>query len=375
MGAAMTAAVGLIIFVGVPWLTSPAPPLSSDEIEEQVLGPEVEGVSEAAGRMVLREEAPEHPVLALLGPDTRRTEGDAGTGELPAPLSVDEVAGAMSEFVRLASAPDVDWEEDDPVSTEDAGEAAALSPVEAPAAVEPVAVPAPGEGVEPEAVVVQELEAVTVGKSADRVPVEEGPVAAPDAEATAVAAAVVEADEEPVVPAEAALAEGPEGADVAVIPVGAGIPEPDTDAAAAVKGPPQGAPMISEAATPSGEPRQDRLHEAGRVGQPISGPPLLPQGVVVPHNLRGVMGYRLPLVSRQEVPDQVVSGVLIPGHTTYVILRKGEWELTGLSAEEIEVLRQAAEAAEKVSRGDDDGKSRRWRLFDLFRRKNRGETP
>ena len=132
--------------------------------------------------------------------------------------------------------------------------------------------------------------------------------------------------------------------------------------------------MISEAATPPGGPHERRVHEAGQVGQPISGPPLLPQGVVVPHNLRGVMGYRLPLVSRQEVPDQVVSGVLIPGHTTYVILRKGEWELTGLSAEEIEMLRQAAEAAEKVSRGDDDGRSRRWRLFDLFRRKNRGET-
>ena len=49
----------------------------------------------------------------------------------------------------------------------------------------------------------------------------------------------------------------------------------------------------------------------------------LPRPVRVPGTLRGVMGYRLPLVSRQEVPGQVVSGVLIPAHTTYVILQPG----------------------------------------------------
>ena len=53
--------------------------------------------------------------------------------------------------------------------------------------------------------------------------------------------------------------------------------------------------------------------------------------VLVPQTLRGVMGYRLPLVSRQEVPGQVVSGVLIPAHTTYVILKPGHWELIGLT--------------------------------------------
>ena len=39
------------------------------------------------------------------------------------------------------------------------------------------------------------------------------------------------------------------------------------------------------------------------------------------------MGYRLPMVSRQHVPDQVVSGVLVRAHETYVILRPGYWEL------------------------------------------------
>ena len=83
------------------------------------------------------------------------------------------------------------------------------------------------------------------------------------------------------------------------------------------------------------------------------------------------MGYRLPLVSRQEVPDQVVSGVLIPAHTTYVILRPGEWELTGLSAAEIELLRKVAG---KAAAGADDGEPRGWRLFDLFRRKDAEEA-
>ena len=167
--------------------------------------------------------------------------------------------------------------------------------------------------------------------------------------------------------------ENPEERESSEIPLESGNPESGTELPAAVNKALEDAPVIAEAATPSGGPRRNRAHEAGQVGQPQTGLPPLPQGVVVPHSLRGVMGYRLPLVSRQEVPDQVVSGVLIPGHTTYVILRPGEWELTGLSAEEIEVLRQAAEAAEKVGEGH-DGKPRRWRIFDVFRRKDRREA-
>ena len=70
--------------------------------------------------------------------------------------------------------------------------------------------------------------------------------------------------------------------------------------------------------------------------------------VLVPQTLRGVMGYRLPLVSRQEVPAQVVSGVLIPAHTTYVILKPGHWELIGLTPAELEALRDTAKADEPV---------------------------
>ena len=77
------------------------------------------------------------------------------------------------------------------------------------------------------------------------------------------------------------------------------------------------------------------------------------------------MGYRLPLVSRQEVPDQVVSGVLIPAHTTFVILRGGEWELTGLEAHEVERMRDAREV---VAAPEPEAVRRSWNPLRLFRR-------
>ena len=91
-----------------------------------------------------------------------------------------------------------------------------------------------------------------------------------------------------------------------------------------------------------------------------------PGPVLAPGTLRGVVGYRLPLVSRQTVPAQVVSGVLIPAHTTYVILRPGYWELVGLSPAEVEVLRAAANADDPMAQSEQV--SRGWNLLRLFRR-------
>ena len=88
--------------------------------------------------------------------------------------------------------------------------------------------------------------------------------------------------------------------------------------------------------------------------------------MLVPRVLRGVMGYRLPLVSRQQVPGQVVSGVLIPAHTTYVILQPGGWELVGLSPGELEALRAAAKADEPAVHVESP--VRRWNPLRLFRR-------
>ena len=103
-------------------------------------------------------------------------------------------------------------------------------------------------------------------------------------------------------------------------------------------------------------------------GMPTDLPPEPPmrevEPVRVPGTLRGVMGYRLPLVSRQEVPDQVVSGVLIPAHTTFVVLRGGEWELVDVKPEELERLRAERPAA----RPERQPSRRGWNPLRLFRR-------
>lgn len=358
LGVAMTGVVALIVFVGAPWLTSPEPeprPPSSDEIVEQVLGPQAERAMEAVDGMVLRAEAPEHPVMGLSGSAAEKAEAQGEAGELPAPLSADEVAGAMSEFVRVASAPGDEFDEDDPGTVGTQSEPEGV--VEAPAPVEP-AIPEVGQ---PEVVAVEEPEAAAVDETAGSVSPAEAPLAA---------VAVPETVDASMNDRAVGL-ESPDGGELPEIPLEAGSPEPDVELTAA-----DDAPAVAEVATPSGGPRERRAHEAGQAGQPQAGLPPLPEGVVVPHSLRGVMGYRLPLVSRQEVPDQVVSGVLIPGHTTYVILRQGEWELVGLSAEEIELLRQAAERAEteELAEGADEAEPRGWRPFDVFRRKDRGGT-
>ena len=134
---------------------------------------------------------------------------------------------------------------------------------------------------------------------------------------------------------------------------------------------------VEEAPDPSKGATGEETPGAGQAG--LSDPRLPPESdpVLVPGTLRGVMGYRLPLVSRQELPDQVVSGVLIPAHTTYVILKPGHWELVGLSPEEVQALQAAAEKAkaeEFAARGNAESarkpESRRWRPFKLFRKRN-----
>ena len=99
-----------------------------------------------------------------------------------------------------------------------------------------------------------------------------------------------------------------------------------------------------EVSHPSGGVPDDAAARATRAGERQSGtaPRKTEASVVVPGTLRGVMGYRLPLISRQEVPDQIVSGVLIPAHTTFVILKEGSWELLNVTPEELERFREAA---------------------------------
>ena len=107
-------------------------------------------------------------------------------------------------------------------------------------------------------------------------------------------------------------------------------------------------PSAAEIPAPAGETVETEGSGAGQAGSPHAGLPPQEdaQPVVVPGTLRGVMGYRMPLVSRQGVPDQVVSGVLIPAHTTFVILKPGYWELIGLEPGEVERLRDASRRRE-----------------------------
>ena len=152
--------------------------------------------------------------------------------------------------------------------------------------------------------------------------------------------------------------------DTLSIGAGSGMSRPwpaDGDAAAM-------APSPDDQTTPAKDAAAEARDE-GRSGGTQTDLPPEPaaqkvEPVRVPGTLRGVMGYRLPMVSRQEVPDQVVSGVLIPAHTTFVVLRGGEWELVDLKPEELERLRAEPPAVEPERQPARRG----WNPLRLFRR-------
>ena len=127
-------------------------------------------------------------------------------------------------------------------------------------------------------------------------------------------------------------------------------------------------PALPERPAPAeGALAADR-HDEKQAGLPAQSAVQEAEPVRVPGTLRGIMGYRLPLISRQEVPDQIVSGVLIPAHTTFVILRGGEWELVGLSPDEVKRLEGAAEAAAAPPETTPQPIRRGWNPLRLFRR-------
>ena len=63
-----------------------------------------------------------------------------------------------------------------------------------------------------------------------------------------------------------------------------------------------------------------------------------------------------------------MSGVLIPAHTTFVILRGGEWELVDLAPDEVKRLKDAAEAAAAPPETEPPPVRRSWNPLRLFRR-------
>ena len=58
---------------------------------------------------------------------------------------------------------------------------------------------------------------------------------------------------------------------------------------------------------------------------------------------RGAMGYRVPLVVRQRVPAQILGGIYMPAHETYVVLQPGYWEALG-TTEDPAVVSEPADA-------------------------------
>ena len=126
----------------------------------------------------------------------------------------------------------------------------------------------------------------------------------------------------------------------------------------------------SETPSPSEELSPGAAAGSVRAGNRQASPPA--EAVVVGRTLRGVMGYRMPLVSRQAVPDQVVSGVLIPAHTTFLILKPGYWELTGLTPEDVHLLKDAAARAEAEALAPQPAPEpvrRGWNPLRLFRKR------
>ena len=374
LGVSAALAAAAVIFVLAPWLTSPGP---AEETVEQVLasassvetgvetsdeGVEGEGALPVSVPLLTEDLA----LGASVAPLQTKAEASgmvAPAGELPELLPPAEVAAVTSELARVASAPDVELDDIQAPSEPPAAEAVRVPEVviaeptlaEVVVGAEPVVV----EPVTPEALEASEqafaepetLEAVEVkessGSGVPRVEFE--------------------------MPPGRIAHEGPDGTEIIEWTFGPDIPAVVDTAAAAPSVSSSGVPAAGEVPNPSGEPSMSPVHEAGQAG-PLSRLPPQSDSVLVPGTLRGVMGYRLPLVSRQELPDQVVSGVLIPAHTTYVILQPGYWELVGLSPDEIELLRDVATNAKADKpAAQSEPVSRRWNPLNLFRKRKSSE--
>ena len=357
-----TVGVALLVFVVGPWLQAPAlpvSPVSPDEIVQEVMGPPGENDGEAmdeadavAGVLPASEEI----VSPALGPDAEPVADVSGdqeiVGVLPAPLTPDEVASAMVE----PSATD----------EERGDEAAGGEPVEA--AVSQFA----------EAVLerLEEIVHASAG-SADAVvmasapSVEEGEGetsgAAPEQVIEPVAA---ERQAEP--PPEVVEDAAPGEPVVIERDMRIEFSMPVVEVAAASTGSPPGAPVATEGPAPPLGPLEPPAYEPDQEAAAAQRLSVLPaaglgelrraEAVTAPHVPRGVMGYRMPLVSRQELPIRIVSGVVMPAHHSYVILRPGHWELLMEGGETV----VSAEPVEEVV---EEPQPAPWTLLDLFRRR------
>ena len=367
-----TVGAALVVFVVVPWLQAPAPPVSfvsSDEIIQEVMGPPGENDGEVtdeadavAGVLPEGEETVSPTPGPVAQPVEEGGEDQEVVGVLPAPLTADEVAGALLD----PSVPDE--EGGDKAAEGEAVEAAVNQFAEA--VLERLDEMVHAAAGSPDAVVMASAPSVEEDEMA-------GPAPQQVMEPVAAEAAVDEGEAEAQAETETSREVGESSAHAEPVVIERDMrvefSMPVVDVAAASTGPPSGAPVALEGPVPPRGPLETPAHEPDRVAAAAQPPSVLvaaglaelrrAEAVTVPHVPRGARGYRMPLVSRQELPIQVVSGVVMPAHHSYVILRPGHWELL-MEGGEIVLPVEPVEAVI-----EEPPPRRRWSLFDLFRKR------
>lgn len=378
--------LALVFFVFEPTLFAPAPPMPQDEIVAEGLGADERQDEIVAGTLGTNERQDDvwkvgerresQGVMPVYSPlvGVRNDGGEvavvfpaaepgAGTSRaasaeiaeeesgLPQILSAADVAEARAALEGQEPEPVVVVEPDAAAAIEDEADTAEL-PHEAAAGVVPPVAETPG------AVEAEHARRDTPGESED------------EASLSAL----------PARQAEAVETESGDGATAQAMPVervsAGGDGRPGNVKRLADRRGEFDMPVWSDSRTPlevshpSGGVPDDGAAGVARAGGQQSGPAPreVKGGVVVPGTLRGVMGYRLPLISRQEVPGQIVSGVLIPAHTTFVILKEGSWELVDVTPEELERFRKAA-ALWQAPAPEVEPVRRHWSPLRIFRKR------
>lgn len=159
-------------------------------------------------------------------------------------------------------------------------------------------------------------------------------------------------------------------------PVEVSLPAPGKESAAARRE--EAAKREKSAAAGPLVPVEAVLDELSRPSTALPPEPrLLPFRLIVPTPrsstpvVRGAMGYRAPLVVKQEVPDQIQGGVYIPAHEAYVVLRPGYWDLEGANEGLTETEHEASATKGSGDVVKPEPKRSNW-LRRLFRRKGKG---
>lgn len=180
------------------------------------------------------------------------------------------------------------------------------------------------------------------------------PTPVPTAEAVAAALPVTLAAAEPVAVTVPAVSP----ASPVIVPLRLADRNPEQVEEVPRPTPPVQAPMVAEAQSADLPPVPPAAEPVSPTARPLALQDLSPTPP-----LRGAMGYRLPMVSRQQVPDQVISGVLVRAHATYVILRPGYWELLQADGGIVVPAREAPPqetTSENAVPPQVEGQGRRW---------------